>query len=145
MNIESQIEEKNPRKYCMIDRAAQAKILDESIGQSQHDLARKYDIPRTTLQHWIERKKKLEGKTDPNVVQFFESSSGQAWLHNMCLATFITRVLDKPSVTASAVMGSDLPMTPHYAQAYRPSLHAGLPTFSATAERRTSPLIAVAI
>ena len=68
MNIESQIEEKNPRKYCMIDRAAQAKILDELIGQSQHDLARKYDIPRTTLQHWIERKKKLEGKTDPNVV-----------------------------------------------------------------------------
>lgn len=81
--------EKKPRKYRTIDRFLQAKILDESTGQSQRELAKRYEIPRTTLQHWIDRKKKLEGKTDPNVVEFFESSSGQAWLHNMCIATFV--------------------------------------------------------
>ena len=81
--------EKKPRKYCPINRSIQAKILGESIGQTQRDLAEKYQIPRTTLQHWIERKKKLEGKIDPNVVEFFESSSGQAWLHNMYIATFL--------------------------------------------------------
>lgn len=89
MHTLSQTTEKKPIKYCAIDRAAQAKILDESAGQSQRDLAAKYDIPRTTLQHWIDRKKRLAGKTDPNVVHFFESSSGQAWLHNMCIATFV--------------------------------------------------------
>lgn len=89
MHSLSQTTEKRPRKYCAIDRSTQSKILDESKGQSQHDLAEKYDIPRTTLQHWIDRKKKLQGKTDPNVVEFFESSSGQAWLHNMCIATFV--------------------------------------------------------
>jgi len=81
--------EKKPRKYCIIDRATQAKVLDESTNQSQYDLAKKYDLPRTTLQHWIERKKKLKGKEDPIVVEFFESSSGQAWLHNMTLATIV--------------------------------------------------------
>jgi hypothetical protein len=81
--------EKKPRKYRAIDRSVQAKILDESKNQSQRELAEKYEIPRTTLQHWIDRKKQLEGKIDPSVVEFFESSSGQAWLHNMCIATFV--------------------------------------------------------
>lgn len=89
MNKLSPTTEKKPRKYCTINRSIQAKILGESGGQSQRDLAEKYQIPRTTLQHWIERKKKLEGKIDPNVVEFFESSSGQAWLHNMYIATFL--------------------------------------------------------
>ena len=89
MNIESQTEEKKPRKYSMIDRVLQAQILDESPGQSQRQLAKKYNIHNTTLQHWIDRKKELKGKTDPNVVNFFESSSGQAWLHNMVVATFM--------------------------------------------------------
>lgn len=81
--------QKKTRKYRTIDRSAQAKILDGSTDQSQRKLAAKYDIPRTTLQHRIDRKKILEGKVDPNVVAFFESSSGQAWLHNMCIATFM--------------------------------------------------------
>ena len=80
---------KKTRKYCMIDRALQAQILDESPSLSQRQLARKYNIPNTTLQHWIERRKELKGKIDPNVVNFFESSSGQAWLHNMVLSTFM--------------------------------------------------------
>lgn len=65
MYIESQTEEKKPRKYCMIDRALQAQILDESPSQSQRQLAKKYNIPNTTLQHWIDRKKGLKGKVDP--------------------------------------------------------------------------------
>lgn len=81
--------EKKQRKYYSIDRAVQAKILDEAAGQSQRDLAQRYDVPRTTLQHWMDRKRILKGKTDPNVVEFFESSSGQAWLHRMILATFL--------------------------------------------------------
>jgi helix-turn-helix, Psq domain len=89
VNTGSQTEEKKPRKYRTINRALQAQILDESPSQSQRQLATKYNIPNTTLQHWIERKKELKGRIDPIVVNFFESSSGQAWLHNMVLATFM--------------------------------------------------------
>ncbi len=81
--------EKKPREYRAIDRSTQAKILDKSKDHSQRELAEKYEIPRTTLQHWIDRKKQLEEKIDPVVVEFFESSSGQAWLHNMCIASFV--------------------------------------------------------
>lgn len=89
MYTSSPITEKNPRKYCIIKRAIQAQALSESGVQSQRDLAKSYNIPRTTLQHWIDRKNKLKGQIDPNVVEFFESSSGQAWLHNMVIATFM--------------------------------------------------------
>ena len=87
MDIGCQTEEKKPRKYCIVDRLTQAKIIDESRYRSQRELAQKYKIPRTSLQHWIDRKNALNGKKDPVVVDFFESPSGQAWLHNMVLAT----------------------------------------------------------
>lgn len=89
MHALSPITEEKPRKYCIIKRAIQAKAVNESGGQSQRDLAKNYNIPRTTLQHWIDRKNKLKGQMDPNVVEFFESPSGQAWLHNMVIATFV--------------------------------------------------------
>jgi len=81
--------EKKPSKYCKIDRTLQARILEESSTVSQRQLAQKYNIPNTTLQHWIDRQRKLEGNKDPNVVKFFESPSGQAWLHKMTLAAFM--------------------------------------------------------
>jgi len=89
MDIESQNKEKKPRKYCIIARALQAQILDESPNFSQRQLAKKYNIPNTTLQHWMDRKKELKGKIDPNMVDFFESSSGQSWLHSMVVAIFL--------------------------------------------------------
>lgn len=89
MQVLSPTTEKKPRKYCIIKRAIQAKAVNESGDLSQRDLAKNYNIPRTTLQHWIERKNKLREQMDSNVVEFFESPSGQAWLHNMVIATFM--------------------------------------------------------
>jgi len=91
MNILSTSKEKKTRKYSTITRTKQAKALDEikTPGQTQRNLAERYEVPRTTLQHWINRKNKLKGKFDPNVVEFFESSSGQAWLHGMVISTFV--------------------------------------------------------
>jgi hypothetical protein len=85
----SQTKEKKTSKYRSFDRKLQAKVLDDSTTCSQRELAKQYGIPRTTLQHWIDRKEKLKGKRDPKVVEFFESSSGQAWLHKMTLAAFM--------------------------------------------------------
>ncbi len=87
METACQTEAKKPRKYCIIGRSTQAKVIDEARGLSQRNLAKKYNIPRTSLQHWIDRKKALNGRRDPAVVHFFESPSGQTWLHNMVLAT----------------------------------------------------------
>ena len=89
MDILSPTTEKKPRKYCIIKRAIQVEAVSEARDHSQRDVAKKYEISRTTLQHWIDRKNKLKGQMDPNVVEFFESPSGQAWLHNMILATFM--------------------------------------------------------
>lgn len=85
----SQTHEKKPRKYCTFNRSLQAKVLEGSTKCTQRELAERYNIPRTTLQHWIDRKEKLKGKLDPKVVEFFESPSGQAWLHKMILAVIV--------------------------------------------------------
>lgn len=87
MNTVSQTEEKNTRRYCVIDRAKQSAILDDAkkTRMSQRQLAEKYNIPKSTLQHWMARTARLKEKTDPNAVAFFESSSGQAWLHQLIL------------------------------------------------------------
>ena len=89
MHIASQPEGKKTRKYRTVKRALQAKILAESKELSQRGLAQKFEIPQGTIQYWADRKKDLTKKMDPNVVCFFESPSGQAWLHKLTLATFL--------------------------------------------------------
>lgn len=66
MHVLSQTTEKKPRKYCIIKRAIQAQAVNESSGQPQRDLAKNYNIPRTTLQHWIERKISLSNYLEEN-------------------------------------------------------------------------------
>ena len=43
------------------------------------------EIPRSTLQHWSERKDGIDA--DPRLIDFFESSIGTAFLHRVVLAT----------------------------------------------------------
>lgn len=90
MNILSQVEEKKTRKYNIVHRSKQANVLDDATrGLSQRTLEKKYDISKSTLQHWIARKEELKGKVDPNTVEFLESSSGQAFLHTLILGAFL--------------------------------------------------------
>jgi hypothetical protein len=58
-------------------------------GNSQRSVAEQYGISKNTLQHWVARKNDLQGRSDPNVVNFFESPSGLAWLHQMSTATIL--------------------------------------------------------
>lgn len=51
---------------------------------SQRQLAEELGVPRTTLQHWLERKSTIDA--DPEVVAFFESPAGTAFLHRLVLA-----------------------------------------------------------
>lgn len=51
---------------------------------SQREFAEETGVPRTTLQHWINRKAKIDA--DPELVDFLESPVGVKFLHNLTLA-----------------------------------------------------------
>ena len=51
---------------------------------SQRQFAKYYGVSRTTLQHWLSRKESLDA--DPELIEFFESPVGIAFLHRMILA-----------------------------------------------------------
>jgi len=51
---------------------------------SQRQLAEELGVPRATLQHWLNRKNRIDA--DPDVVAFLESPAGVAFLHQLVLA-----------------------------------------------------------
>ena len=61
---------------------------------SQRHWAEELEIPRTTLQHWLERKANIDA--DPDVVAFFESPAGVAFLHRLVLAAHLVTTLVGP-------------------------------------------------
>lgn len=52
-------------------------------SKSQRDIANELGIPRSTLQHWLNRKDGIDA--DPEIVSFFESSVGTAFLHRLAI------------------------------------------------------------
>lgn len=61
---------------------------------SQRQWAEDLGIPRSTLQHWLKRKESLDA--DPELVTFFESSVGVAFLHRLVLAAHLVMTLMGP-------------------------------------------------
>ncbi len=55
-----------------------------STGQSQRAFAREHGIPEGTLRHWLARRAGLDA--DAQLVAFFESPAGLAFLHRLVLA-----------------------------------------------------------
>ena len=51
---------------------------------SQRQLAKELEVPRSTLQHWLKRKNRIDD--DPDVAAFLESPAGIAFLHRLVLA-----------------------------------------------------------
>jgi hypothetical protein len=60
----------------------------ETGHSSQRAFARQAGIPRSTLQHWLKRKKTLEA--DPALVAFFGGPTGLAFLHRLVVASHLT-------------------------------------------------------
>ncbi len=62
------------------------------LGISERELAKTLGIPRTTLQHWQERRENID--EDPDVVAFFTSPTGVAFMHRLIIAVhFVTSFL----------------------------------------------------
>lgn len=64
-------------------------VQEMYLGISERELAKLLGIPRTTLQHWQERRENID--EDPCVVAFFTSPSGVAFLQRLVIsAHFVT-------------------------------------------------------
>ncbi len=61
---------------------------------SQRQLAVELGVPRTTLQHWLKRKGSIDA--DPEVVAFFESPAGIAFLHRLVMGAHFVFTLMGP-------------------------------------------------
>lgn len=77
------------REPCQWNRKQAAEIMDaqQSHGGSLAAFAKEADVPRTTLQHWNNRRKSLD--LPPATVNFFESPDGQDFLHRLSIALIL--------------------------------------------------------
>ena len=84
------IQKETNTKYNKIARPKQAHIVHEiEAGCTQKAASEKYNVPRTTIEHWLKRRSELKKGIDPDVVTFFESPAGIAYLHQMLTAIYL--------------------------------------------------------
>ena len=72
-----------------------AAMLGDQNGKSQRTIAEEIGIPRSTLQHWLARREGIDA--EPELVNFFESEVGIAFLHRLILAAHFVITLLGPS------------------------------------------------
>ena len=92
-----EIAELEKRQWSREEVAEKMDAYEEAYQRtpSQRQVAEELKIPRSTLQHWIERKDSLDA--EPEVVAFFESCVGVAFLHRLVLAAHFVITLLGPS------------------------------------------------
>ena len=75
-----------PRSWKREDSAGELAAFEVESGRatSQRAFSREHDVPRTTLQYWMERKAMLDAS--PACIDFFESPEGLACLHRLLVA-----------------------------------------------------------
>lgn len=73
-----------------------------SKKKSQREATKEMGIPRTSLQHWLKRRDKLDAS--PAVKAFFESPEGLAFLHRLVMAVrFVILLLSNGSIQTVCV------------------------------------------
>lgn len=91
------MQERNSQKRWTREEVA-SKIIDfEQAAKhlaSQRQLAEELEIPRSTLQHWLKRRDSIDAAHE--VVAFFESPMGVAFLHRLVLAAHFVMTLLGP-------------------------------------------------
>jgi hypothetical protein len=81
-----QCEDTENRRWKREETAAHLVAFEAaaSQGTSQRSFASQHEVPRTTLQYWLERRHSLDASA--TVVAFFESPEGLAFLHRLVIA-----------------------------------------------------------
>jgi hypothetical protein len=88
--------EKTKRQWSRKEVAEKTAEFEEKYPDkpSQRQLAEELGIPRSTLQHWLVRKENIDA--DPELVAFFETPAGVAFLHRLILAAHFVMTLLGP-------------------------------------------------
>ncbi|MBU0495129.1 MAG: hypothetical protein KKB13_25070 [Chloroflexi bacterium] len=89
--------ETRKNQWSRAEVAAKMAAYEEAYQRtpSQRQVAEELQVPRSTLQHWLERQEGLDA--EPEVVAFFESPVGVAFLHRLVLAAHFVITLLGPS------------------------------------------------
>jgi len=82
-----------PREEVAEKMDAYAEVYQQIPSQRQ--VAEELKVPRSTVQHWLKRKDSIDA--EPEVVAFFESAVGMAFLHRLVLAAHFVITLLGPS------------------------------------------------
>jgi len=92
----SDVTETGKKHWSRAEIAEKIKEFEQAYERSpsQRQLAKELKIPRSTLQHWLKRKDAIDA--DPEVVAFFESPAGVAFLHRLVLAAHLVMTLVGP-------------------------------------------------
>ena len=84
-NSSNQVRENNHNR---LDATIKTNKFESVIGQqSQREFALEHEVPRTTLQHWLSRKKNIDAS--PALIAFFEGPDGLAFLHRLITAAHL--------------------------------------------------------
>ncbi len=80
-------EETKKVRWGRSERAEKLAEFEQAYREkpSHRHLAAELGVPRTTLQHWLKRKERIDA--EPEVVAFFESPTGVAFLHRLVLGS----------------------------------------------------------
>lgn len=68
--------------------------MENNPLDSQREIVEKLGIPRSTLRHWLKRKNAIDAA--PEVIEFFESPVGTAFLHRLVLGAHFSFSLCSP-------------------------------------------------
>ena len=95
-NVAETSTETSKKHWSRAEIAEKIKEFEQAYQRtpSQRQLAEELEIPRTTLQYWLKRKDAIDA--DPEVVAFFESPAGVAFLHRLVLASHLVMTLVGP-------------------------------------------------
>lgn len=98
----SDFTETSKKRWSRAEIAERIREFEQAYQRtpSQRQLAKEMEIPRTTLQYWLKRKDAADclqsEDADPEVVAFFESPAGVAFLHRLVLASHFVMTLVGP-------------------------------------------------
>lgn len=113
--------QQDQRQWSRQDTAAKMAEYEQEYlhTPSQRQQAEQLGVPRSTLQHWLARKKDIEA--DPELVTFFESPVGVAFLHRLVLAAHFVITLVGPGGIRLVCLFLELTgLNPFVAASYRP-------------------------
>ncbi|MDM8538768.1 DUF6399 domain-containing protein [Desulfobacterales bacterium HSG17] len=86
--------DKRSREEIAEEMSRFEKAIENNHDASQREIIEQLGVPRSTLRHWLDRKESIDAA--PEVIDFFESPGGTAFLHRLVLGAHYVFTLCSP-------------------------------------------------